>query len=56
MCNLGNQSWRTEGATHIPPLLQKWGVVHEPKSLWDLKTEISSFHFNDFIVVKVISL
>jgi len=25
-------------------LLQKWGVVHTPKSLLDLKTEICSLH------------
>jgi len=28
-------------------LLQKRGVVHYPKSLWDLKSEISSLHFTD---------
>jgi len=37
-------------------LLQKWGEVHYHKSLWDLKSEISSLHFSDFIFVKVISL
>ncbi len=26
------------------------------RSLWDLKNEISSLHFNDFTLVKVISL
>ncbi len=37
-------------------LLQKWGVIYKLKSLWDLKSEISSLHFIDFTLVKVISL
>jgi len=37
-------------------LVQKWGVVHEPKSSWDLKSEISSLHFSNFTLVKFISL
>ncbi len=39
-----------------PSLVQKWGVVDQFKSLWDFKSEISSLHFNDFTLVKVISL
>jgi biotin synthase-related radical SAM superfamily protein len=31
----------------------KWGVIHYPKSLWDLKNEINSLHFNDFIVISL---
>ncbi len=37
-------------------LLQKWGAIHQPKSLWDFESEISSLHFTDFTLVKVISL
>jgi hypothetical protein len=37
-------------------LLQKWGAIYSPKSLWDLKSEIISLHFIDFTLVKVISL
>jgi hypothetical protein len=35
---------------------QKWGAIHEPKSLWDLKNETFSLHFSDSTLVKVISL
>jgi hypothetical protein len=37
-------------------LIQKWDVIHYPKSLWNFKSEINSLHFNDFTMVKVISL
>jgi hypothetical protein len=37
-------------------LLPKWGAIYQLKSLWDLKSEITSLHFTDFTVVKVISL
>jgi hypothetical protein len=37
-------------------LVQKWGAIHCPKSLWDLKSEIGALHLSDFTTVKVISL
>jgi hypothetical protein len=37
-------------------LLPKWGAIYLLKSLWDLKSEITSLHFTDFTLVKVISL
>jgi hypothetical protein len=37
-------------------LVQKWGVVHWLKSLWDFKNEIGLRHSSDFDMVKVISL
>ncbi len=37
-------------------LLPKWGAIYYLKSLWDLKSEITSLHFTDFILVKAISL
>jgi len=40
----------------INSLIQKWGVVHWPKSLCDLKNEIGSLYFNDFTLVIIISL
>jgi len=39
----------------LHPLIQKWGVVHWLKLIWDFKSEINSLHFNDFTLVKVIS-
>jgi hypothetical protein len=36
-------------------LIQKWGLGHYVKSLWDLKSEIGSLHFSDFTLVKIIS-
>ncbi len=41
---------------HPYSLVQKWGVVHWPKSLWGFKSEISSLYFSDIALVKVISL
>jgi hypothetical protein len=38
------------------PLIQKWGAIHWPKSLWDVKSEIGSLHLGDFTLDKVISL
>jgi hypothetical protein len=35
---------------------QKWGAIHKPKSLWDLKNETCSLHLSDFTLVKFISL
>jgi hypothetical protein len=40
----------------INSLVQKQGVVHWPKSLWDLKNEVCSLYFNDFTLVRIISL
>jgi len=40
----------------ILALLQKWGVIYYPKSLWDFKSEITSLHFINFTLMKVISL
>ncbi len=40
----------------IQSLVQKWGVFHWAKSLWDLKNEIDSLQFSDFDLVKVISI
>jgi hypothetical protein len=40
----------------FPTLLPKWGAIYSLESLWDLKSEITSLHFTDFILVKVISL
>jgi hypothetical protein len=37
-------------------LIQKWGAIHLPKSLWAFKNEIGSLHLNDFTLIKVISL
>jgi hypothetical protein len=37
-------------------LVQKWGATHWLNSLWDLKSEIGLLHFNDFTMVKIISL
>jgi len=37
-------------------IIAKVGVIHWPKSLWDLKNEIGSLHLNDFTQVKIISL
>jgi hypothetical protein len=37
-------------------LVQNWGAIHSPKSLWDIKSEIGLLHLNDFTLVKVISL
>jgi hypothetical protein len=34
-------------------LLQKWHAVHYLKSLWDLKSEISSLHFTNFIIISL---
>ncbi len=45
-----------ENKEHQETLLQKWGAIYQPKSLWDLKSEIISLHFTDFTLVKVISL
>ncbi len=42
--------------TYMNTIIQKCGVIHYPKSLWDLKNEKNSLHFNDFTLVKVISL
>jgi hypothetical protein len=38
---------------HYNSLLQKWGAIYEPKSLWDLKSEIISLHFIDFTTMKL---
>jgi hypothetical protein len=43
-------------ANALLPIIQKWGAIHWPKSLWDLKNEIDSLHLNDFNLIKVISL
>jgi len=40
----------------INSLVQKWGVVHSPKSLCDLQNAIGSLYFNDFTLVIIISL
>jgi hypothetical protein len=32
-------------------LIQKWGVVHWLKSIWDLKSEIGSLQLNDFTLI-----
>jgi hypothetical protein len=40
----------------VKTLLLKWGAIHKLKSLWNLKSEITSLHFTDFTLVKVISL
>jgi hypothetical protein len=32
--------------TFIASLLQKWGAIYYPKSLWDLKTEIISLFYS----------
>jgi len=34
-------------------LIQKWGGLHESKSLWDIKSEILSPHPNDFTYLKL---
>ncbi len=34
-------------------LLQKWGAIHQPESLWDLKNEINSLHFTDFTIKSI---
>ncbi len=38
---------------HKLALLQKWGAIYQPKSLWDLKTEITSLHFTDFTIISL---
>jgi len=35
-------------------LLQKWGAIYYPKSLWLFKSEISPLHFTDFTLVKLL--
>jgi hypothetical protein len=35
-------------------LLQKWGAIYKPKSLWGLQSEINSLHFTNFTLVKII--
>ncbi len=42
--------------SHELSLLPKWGVIYELKSLWDFKSEITSLHFTDFTLMKVIPL
>jgi hypothetical protein len=37
----------------VHTLLQKWGAVHQPKSLWDFKSEITSLHFTNFIIISL---
>jgi hypothetical protein len=39
---------------YVHALLQKLGAIYLPKSRWDLKSEITSLHFTDFTLVKVI--
>ncbi len=36
-------------------LVQRWGVIHWLKLLWDFKNEIGSLHFVDFTLIEVIS-
>jgi hypothetical protein len=50
---LRNILWQVSNFITLP---QKWRVIYYPKSLWDLKSELTSLHFTDFILVKVISL
>ncbi len=38
------------------PLIQKLGAIHQPKSLWDFKSEINSLPFTNFTMLKIISL
>ncbi len=37
-------------------LVQEWGANLWPKSIWDFKSEISLLYFNNFTLIKLISL
>jgi hypothetical protein len=39
--------------TYIVSLLPKWGAIYYLKSLWYLKSEITSLHFTNFTIISL---